>query len=107
VNRYELTGQADEDMVVLHMQGSQQFGERQADRYHDELESLFHKLAEFPALARLRSEFDPPVRAYSYGSHVIVYEESAAGVTILRIRHGHEDWQNDPIGQPDDGSDHQ
>lgn len=44
-------------------------------------------------MTRLRSEFDPPVHVFTFKAHVIVYEvDAAGGVTILRLRHGHEDW---------------
>lgn len=84
--------------MALYMQGAQQFGERQADRYHDDLIAVFERLADFPRIGMVRVGIDPPVRALSHGSHVIVYREEPEGVLILRVRHGHEDWQDDPVG---------
>lgn len=72
------------------------FGEQQADRYHDGLEAAFDFLTKYAHAARLRDEVDPPVRAYPYKAHLIVYMLDADEVvTILRIRHGHEDWMSD------------
>lgn len=98
MNRYRLAATADDDVLVLYMQGAQQFGERQADRYHDELIGVFERLADFPRIGRVRIGVDPPIRALSHGAHVVVYREEPGGVLILRVRHGHEDWQDDPIG---------
>ncbi len=95
MKRYTLSRQADEDMVILYMQGAQQFGERQADLYQDALGSLFQTLADFPDMARLRSEYCPPVRIQRHKSHIVIYDTLADGVLIVRVRHGHEDWQSD------------
>ena len=40
----------------------------------------------------------PPVRAFSFKAHVVICEDAPDGVVILSVRHGHEDWQNDPVG---------
>jgi toxin ParE1/3/4 len=52
-------------------------------------------LSRFPRAARLRDEVDPPVRAYPYRSHLIVYDIDGDAIVILRIRHGREDWLAD------------
>ena len=93
MSRFCKTGQADEDLIAIYIQGYDQFGRQQAERYQDGLEAAFQRLADYPELTRLRTEFNPPVRALSYVSHVIFYEEEPGGVVILRLRHGHEDWQ--------------
>ena len=93
MSRFRTTDQADEDLIAIYIQGYDQFGPQQAERYQDGLEAAFQRLADYPALTRLRTEFNPPVRAFSYMSHVIFYEEEPGGVVILRLRHGHEDWQ--------------
>ncbi|MES2861998.1 MAG: type II toxin-antitoxin system RelE/ParE family toxin [Pseudomonadota bacterium] len=98
MKRYALSRQADEDMVLLYMDGAQRFGERRADAYHDGLETLFQTLADYPEMARLRSEYEPPVRIQRHRSHIVIYDTSADGILIVRVRHGHEDWQNDPHG---------
>ena len=70
------------------------FGLSQADRYIDGLLGTLELIADFPEIARLRTGIDPPVRAWPYRSHVILYDlGEAGGVLIVRIRHGLEDWQ--------------
>lgn len=95
---YRLTQRADDDILAVYLQGHELFGERQADRYHDELIALFHRLADQPGMARVRSEITPPVRAFSFKAHVVIYEDAPDGIVILSVRHGHEDWQDDPLG---------
>lgn len=95
---YRLTRRADEEIFAAYLQGFERFGEQQADRYHDDLHALFLKLADHPAMARLRSELSPPVRVFAFKAHVVIYEEVPDGVVILSVRHGHEDWHEDPLG---------
>ena len=51
-------------------------------------------IADYPLSSRLRHETRLPVHAHPYRSHVILYAVDEAGVLILRVRHGHEDWQD-------------
>ena len=100
---YRLSKEASEDLVAIYIQGHDQFGTRQADRYQDDLDALFRRLAATPAVARLRLEYVPPVRVFVFKAHVIVYDQEPDGVLIQRVRHGHEDWQDDPYGSSDEG----
>jgi toxin ParE1/3/4 len=94
---YRLTEAAAEDLVHIYIEGVVQFGNRQADAYHDRLEQTFQLIAENPGIARERSEIAPPVRVHPCGSHMIIYEIEELDVLILRVRHHREDWANDPV----------
>jgi toxin ParE1/3/4 len=85
------------DFLSIHADGEERFGFDQAERYADDLERVFDLLSENPKLARLRTELNPPVRVHPHGSHVIVYEVREGAVLILRIRHAHENWTDDPL----------
>ncbi len=98
MNAWSLTAEADEDLVTLFIQGCDMFDVRQAGRYLDELEAVFPRLAANPEMARLRLEFDPPLRVFNFEAHVILYEVDHEVARILRVRHGHEDWSSDPLG---------
>lgn len=87
------SGRADADIEQIYRSGLEQFGEAQADRYLDTLYDIFDLLSRHPDLARDRTEFTPPVRLYPAGSHLIVYRPESAGIRIVAIRHGREDWQ--------------
>ena len=93
---YRLSDKASSDLDKIYIEGAWQFGEKQADRYSLELERIFDLIGTNPKLARERTEFRKPVRVQSHKSHVIVYEIELDGVLIIRVRHAHEDWMNDP-----------
>lgn len=93
---YSLTKAARQDIIGIYLQSEERFGEAQADRYLAGLHEMFAFLAENPRAARERIEFAPPVRIHSYKAHLIVYEIERDDILILRLRHGHEDWQASP-----------
>jgi toxin ParE1/3/4 len=93
VAHYSLTQAAAKDISDIFIAGLAMFGLDQADKYHEGLTATFAFLADYPRAARVRFEITPPVRAYRYKSHMIIYEiDDDDAVIILRVRHGHEDW---------------
>ena len=91
---YRLSRSATDDLVAIFREGMKEFGLTQAEAYHDGLDRTFQFLASYPRAARLRPELSPPVRAFPYKAHLIVYDVDADDiVVILRVRHGREDWQ--------------
>jgi toxin ParE1/3/4 len=51
-------------------------------------------LADNPLIARERRELAPPMRLHPYQAHMIVYVEDGAGVLIVRVLHGRQDWES-------------
>ncbi len=78
---------AETDLSDIWIYGSDTWGIDQADRYTDGLFALFDLLAEFPEMARERTEFSPPVRIHSSGKHLVVYQVAGQRVEIIRILH--------------------
>lgn len=96
---YSLTRKAADDISNIYMQGVELFGVPQAERYHAEMKQKFDLIADNPHIARMRNEFNPPVYIYSYHSHIIIYTvDKNSDISILRIRHGREDWKHNPVG---------
>ncbi|AKS47832.1 toxin ParE1/3/4 [Octadecabacter temperatus] len=62
-------------------------GVDRADKYFDGLVDLFDLLSAQPEIARLRSEFNPPVRLHIYGSHVVIFESIDQSVSVIRVLH--------------------
>lgn len=81
---------AQADLSYIWSHGSTNWGVEQADRYVDGLLSLFDLLAEFPEIARERTEFSPPVRIHPSGVHLIIYRLEGQEVEIIRILHAHQ-----------------
>ncbi|HKJ61574.1 MAG TPA: type II toxin-antitoxin system RelE/ParE family toxin [Hyphomicrobiales bacterium] len=92
------TKAADTDIVHMMLEGIERFGLSQADVYADGLKAACRAIEDNPEIVRLRTEFTPQVRIYRYRSHIIVYRTDEEGVLVIRVRHGREDWSNDPIG---------
>lgn len=94
---YVLSRKAEEDIIDIFLAGVEQFGLRQAERYHDQLEKCFRFLADNPLAAPERFEITPPVRIHPIGSHLVIYRVDENGdIFVIRVRHGHEDWQSLP-----------
>lgn len=92
---YVLSRKAEEDIIGIFQTGIEQFGLSQAERYHEQLGQCFRFLAENPLAAHERFEILPPVRIHPIGSHLVIYRVEENGtVFIIRVRHGHEDWQS-------------
>ena len=89
---YQLTREAEEDLVSIAERGIELFGERQAQFYHNALFDLFEVISANPKIARERNELSPPVRVHPFKAHVVIYQIEGDGVSIIRIRHGREDW---------------
>ncbi len=88
-----LSGEAEEDVISMFIEGSEQFGMQQAERYHDDLEKIFEFLATYPEASPVHREFTPNIRMHPFGSHIILYTIDESGdVYIVRVHHGREDW---------------
>lgn len=90
---YRISRRADADLDHLYLIGTKLFGVAQAEDYMAGLMRTLEFLAAFPQAARERMEFDPPVRAHPYKSHLLVYRVESEDILIVRVPHGHEDWQ--------------
>ena len=90
---YRTTQQADLDIADLYVAGALRFGVGQAEGYQDGLFDTLHLLAANPLMARLRREFQRPVRLHRYKAHVVVYTADDAGILVIRVLHGRQDWK--------------
>jgi len=94
---YRLTRAAEEDLIAIYEAGARTFGLAQADSYHASLTTAFEFLDQYPRAARERTELSPAIRAHRHQAHLIIYVLQGADVLVVRVRHGHEDWQASPI----------
>ena len=95
---YRLSRSAELDLELIFLEGLDRFGSAQAERYKSELKSSLDRLSRFPGMAHLRMDVSPPVRIQPFRAHVIVFDVGDEGITVVRIRHGREDWMSDPVG---------
>ncbi len=90
---FNLSVEAEEDIVAIAEQGVRIFGALVARQYHDELFAVLELIASNPRMARERHEIFPPVRIHPFKAHIVVYRIRDDGsIFVIRIRHGHEDW---------------
>ncbi len=95
---YRLSVKAENDILKAYLEGVRLFGVEQAEKYYADLEHAFEFLSDTPNAARERLEITPPVRVHPYRSHIIIYLiDNDCDILILRVRHGREDWNNDPV----------
>jgi toxin ParE1/3/4 len=90
---YRTSRQADQDIIDIYLWGCREFGQPQAERYHEGLAATLDLIADNPRIARERTEFNPPVRLHPYQSHMIVYLLDDRGVLVVRVLHGRQDWE--------------
>ena len=78
---------AEQDLIEIWLYTFHEWGEKQADKYLDDLDAAIKLLAEQPLIARKRTELDPPVRMHHHGHHLIVYMALDDGISIVRVLH--------------------
>ncbi|QKW98402.1 type II toxin-antitoxin system RelE/ParE family toxin [Agrobacterium sp. CGMCC 11546] len=94
---FRLSLLAEEDVIRIAEEGILIFGAKQAQKYHQELFAIFELISCSPRMARERDELSPPLRIQRFKAHLVVYSVDADDeVFIVRVRHGHEDWVNEP-----------
>jgi len=95
VVKIDFSWQAEADIAAINREGIRLFGRQQANKYALEMAEAFRLIGEYPLSSPVREGLNRPVRVRPFGSHVILYELNDGIALILRIRHGHEDWQGD------------
>ena len=92
---YRLSSLAERDFIDLIAFGFERFGKTQTEKFAEELKRTFIRIAQFPLANRDRSEMDPSARVQIFQNYLIIYRIEQDGIFILRIVHGHYDWQNE------------
>ena len=77
----------DQDLVDIWLYTFDEWGEKQADKYLDDLDTAIKLLAEQPLISRKRTELDPPVRIHHHGHHLVVYLALGDGISVVRVLH--------------------
>lgn len=68
------------------------WGAAQAEAYVTGMRAAFTLLQSVPEMSRERAEISPPVRVYTYRSHVVIYRLSEDALVVHRIVHGRTNW---------------
>jgi toxin ParE1/3/4 len=86
-NSFELTEDAERDIIDIYLYTLQKFGPLQAGKYTSELFGRISDIAAQPSLGRDFSDVHPGTRRSNQASHAIYYRQTGTGVLILRILH--------------------
>ena len=87
MSKHRLSKRADSDIAGIADYTIGQFGIKQARRYRDGLEKIFHRLAEYPNSGRSAEHLAPRLRRMNFESHVIFFLHDEDGVLIVRVLH--------------------
>ena len=82
---------AEQDLLDIWLYSYENWGETQADKYVDELESVIKSIAANPFSYKEREEFSPPIRICHHARHLIIYTVSNTSLSIIRILHNRMD----------------
>ena len=83
--------QAEQDLVEIWLYTFNEWGEKQADKYLDELDAAIRLLAGQPLSCRERTELNPPVRIHHHAHHLITYLSLEDGISVIRVLHENMD----------------
>jgi toxin ParE1/3/4 len=84
-------GSAESDLIGIWRCSFEQWGELQADKYLDELDSGIRKLADNPEIGMKCDYVRNGYRVLFVGSHAIYYSVTPDTVHIIRVLHGSMD----------------
>jgi toxin ParE1/3/4 len=90
---FRLAKKADLDLVEIYVYGTERFGQGQAEAYQAELTACFRSLAEHPLMGRQKITTRHRLRVFFHRSHLIAYQKSRAGIVIIRVLGGRQDWR--------------
>jgi len=93
VDHYRLLPRARADLSDIWIFTAGRWSVGQADTYIAQLTGTFEAIVESPTMGRERTEFVPPVRIRQHEAHLIIYRIEGDHALIIRVLHGHRDWQ--------------
>ena len=90
MSRYQLTKEADNDLLEIWLHISQDDFDA-AESVLAEMLGKFEILAAHPKLGHLRPELAPTIRSFPAGRYILFYRDIRGGVEIIRVLHGARD----------------
>ena len=89
--QFQLTEPAIQDIEQIADYIARQSGLDQGDRFLNQLDAKFVKIAQFPNLGRQRDEILPGLRSLPMDNYLILYMVIGQDVEILRVVSGYRD----------------
>ncbi|MCF8075285.1 MAG: type II toxin-antitoxin system RelE/ParE family toxin [Desulfotignum sp.] len=91
MRKYRLTPSAKSNLIEIWNYTVEAWGEKQAEKYLQEIEDKLNKLAANPELGRPRPEISPGYYSFPAQKHIIFYLNSGSHIDIIGILHGKMD----------------
>ncbi len=91
MHKYRLTPSAKSDLIETWHYAVKTWGEKQAEKYLQEVEAKLDKLAANPKLGLQRPEIHPEYYSFPVGKHIIFYLQSDNHINVIGILHGKMD----------------
>ena len=88
----EFRPRAEQDLEDIWNYTVTRWSAEQAIPYLEGLKAAVGLLAEFPEMARLRSEFQPPMRLHPVQEHLIIYIDHENALEVIRVVHTRSNW---------------
>lgn len=73
MKKYNLAQQADDDLLQIFLEGINEWGYKQAEKYADEFHDCFNMLAKHPDMGTTREDLNEVPQSFMKGSHIIIY----------------------------------
>lgn len=86
-----LTEHALQDLAEIQEYSLAKWGERQADKYLDDMESALSRIQERPDLLRPETQFSPFLSFYRVNKHLLVCDRVESTIYLLAVIHGNRD----------------
>ena len=91
MHKYRLTPSAKSDLIEIWNYTVETWGEKQAEKYLQDIENKLNQLAANPELGRRRPEISPGYYSFPAQKHIIFYLNSGRHIDIIGILHGKMD----------------
>ena len=91
--KIKITDSARLDLVEIGQYTEDRWGEKQRDKYLEDIDSCLYSLAEEPELGRDRSELRAGCYSYSVGKHVVFYTYDIEALYVLAVLHERMDFE--------------
>lgn len=92
--QHRFSAHAQRDLINIINYTIENWGKTQANIYIDGLEELAENLAKSPTLGTRRNDLKDDLFCFPYQSHILFYTSTKSGITIIRVLHQHQSWEN-------------
>lgn len=90
---YAFSHKAQQDLQDIALYTKETWGQAQAIKYLDEIESICNNLSQTPKIGKKRDEISQGIRSFPHQKHIIFYLIKGDKILIVRILHQKMDIQ--------------